>query len=554
MTDLVNFREYLPEHVFFVRNGAIVEYKETARGRKAAFEVSAFLHSVAKKLPSSIYTKMARLCYGDEAAFLTRIQTECQIVIEDVKGGSPLFGETNFLYLRFLDKNRTNCEILLLINEVTNTFLKLGQTLEDKIYSKINTACRSCQNLNVRRWYNELLARARLRDIKSYSIALDMYIQDLYSQDDYHLEEILNISNDAAHPNYAFYNLGAIVNLHPADTTAWDEFLSMFSTEAKRKLFMAWMWSIFDGANTGRQWLWVQGNGYEGKSTMYSALLRYMDRMFGVGKAYFATTNTSHESNFFFSQAEGKRLCVFGDTRESGLLRNETFLRLSGFDHVVVEAKHKDAYTAKVYSKLLFFSNYMPIINFSSKAEMSRILVLRLDPLLAEEAKKNRIDEAGYGHRLYDQIESFLCKCYSAYQEMLKPGSYDFIIPDDVVKDMMAHCMTKQYVVEQQFIKHCLEFSEDYHVPQVQLENAFDKFREGVVPDRDLYFSYNNIRMTLEEKHRCYKASVKIQGGVQVPVVRGVRLNPKAPTRYEQLLFALEDEGKSLPELLANIT
>jgi len=525
--------------------GTFTHYRKGERGKKIPFQdaaafVIAYMDTLSKEGKKTFMMKTQGKAFEWTFSQLVKNAT-----IEQERIGDNSWLSYNPIYLQPVNEERSNWNILVLVNKDTCTYAKLGQTDEDKIYPRIHLALHATPNREIAGWYQEFLQAHATDKKKDPSSNLYNYVLHLLGQPEFHLDTIENISNNPLVPNYAYFDLQRIAELPATPTPTWDQFTSMFCSEEKVDLFKSWIWSVFDADNTGRQWLWIQGNGEEGKSKMYSTILRYMDQQFGKGRAYFATTNVSHESNrFFFSSAEGKRLCVFGDTRETGLLRNENFLKLSGYDTTVVEGKNKQPYSARLYSKLLLVSNSFPEVNFASRAELSRIVMLRLQPYRAAELLRTRVGESTFEDRLFGEFEAFLRSCHESYVRTLKPGSYDLRIPDGVREDMYTHCQTRESLIEQYFVKYMLEFDPAYQLPIAALQSHLRAFAGDELQGRTLKFHMQNIRMLLEDTYHCRYSHLEVSSGLKVPYVVGCKVKSSTSKKFTDIFR--EDLAKTI--------
>lgn len=184
--------------------------------------------------------------------------------------------------------------------------------------------------------------------------------------------------------------------LHPS----WDEFLDRLSDA---EAFKAFVWSAFDKQNKGRQYLWLRGEGQDGKS----CVLKVIDRCFGKASASLTQQLIGSDNRFVGSALYGKRVAMFADCKNAkvgmtGILRNV----VSG-DPIAIEAKGRDAFNAVVHVKLFIASNYKPEIT-SQQADTSRLIWI-------EVASSKNTDDPAWEERLYHELPYFLYSCREAY-------------------------------------------------------------------------------------------------------------------------------------------
>jgi hypothetical protein len=166
----------------------------------------------------------------------------------------------------------------------------------------------------------------------------------------------------------------------------------------------AWIGSLFDASSDCQQYVWIYGEGGNGKSTLGWLI----EKIFG--SAYISTYAPSKKDNFWEKSLLGKRIVVFPDCNDYWFVTSGRFKSLTGGDQVKIEGKGKDAYSARLDAKCLFFSNAAPSIK-GTAADMRRAIFCRAKPL----EEKDRI--INFRELLWAEAPVFFGACIGYYQK-----------------------------------------------------------------------------------------------------------------------------------------
>ena len=157
-------------------------------------------------------------------------------------------------------------------------------------------------------------------------------------------------------------------------TETWDTLLArMTDPEA----FLAHVWSIFEPRYTGRQVLWFQGGGNDGKSIAMTALIR-------AAKVPSQTVSDNDlgkdSSQFLYSSLWDKPLVMVNESKNVNVLMSGTVHKLSGRDLVPVEYKHGQRFTAQFQGVVFVTSNGLPQVE-KTRSNLSRLTIIRISKL-----------------------------------------------------------------------------------------------------------------------------------------------------------------------------
>lgn len=446
-----------------------------------------------------------------------------------------ILDQKSFIYLHPSNDEGTINDILFLSNAETNTFVYIGQSTHKDILTYIMTAIDNSRDPDLKEWFDRI-KEAGTGAFKSKKQVIETILSILGPMEKYSLPEVVPVSNSLSKPNFSYLDVTEYDNLPDLPTPAWDEFTELFDSEEKAELFRAWLCSIFMESNQGRQWLWLQGIGNDGKGSIAQAIQAYMDEKFGKGKLYHSAAAESHKSQFFFSSVYNKRLVVFGDNRERGLFKVESYLMISGGDHCPVQYKFAAPFSARIYAKLFVISNFDPYINFTMTAETSRAIVLKLDPAKCKAAKANRKEEATYKERLISEFPHYMKRCRQSYFKCLKPGAHDFIVPDSIMNEMKATCATDDFNVVQYYLGRCLEYDPRAKVRVTTLMTTFKQFYNDSMGQKEFNFFSGVIQNELAHGRDCKYMYMKSPSGIETQYVVGCRLKTATPKSYAAVL------------------
>jgi hypothetical protein len=446
-----------------------------------------------------------------------------------------LLKKENYFYLHAANEEGTIYDILLLTNRETNTYSFLGQVGNKDIFMFVVNAIDMSPNARLKEWFLEIteLGRGAFRNKQH---VVEVLLGIIGPMKEYRIEDIMTMTNNPDKPNYNYLDLGIYEKLPDIPTPAWDEFIQLFACEEKSELFRAWVYSIFLAVNKGRQWLWIQGSGSDGKSSVVNAIQKYMDQYFGKGKSYHTAAHDAFKNQFFGSNVYNKRLLIFGDNRDRSLFKVARYLGISGGDHMSIEFKYGHAFSARVYTKILVISNFDPYINFTLAAETSRAIVLNLDPAACAHAKRTRKEESSYEERLVQEFPTFMKSCKASYYRCVKPGSYDLIIPPKIVAEMKATCASNDYTMIQYFLHCCLEYSPKYRVRVSTLVEQFKFFCDEHLKGIDFHIFSGTLKNELTHERYCKYVYQPGPSGIETQYVLGCKLKDIQPKSYATVL------------------
>ena len=269
-------------------------------------------------------------------------------------------------------------------------------------------------------------------------------VEILWGKNELYIDPPKSISNDPTEPCFNYIDLeGKAKEAEGGETEAWGRFLKKMTPE-EGDVFKAFIWSIFDARNHGRQILYLYDNGYSGKSAVMKAIQEALGkRLCG------ALQKDSLSDKHGFAKVWDKRLVTIGDNKNKHLHQSEKMKMLTGSDMADVDRKNRDAFSWMMNAKVMVASNDPLEVNLRERNERTRVLPIKINFTIDQMIEENIIamDEAGkpkfdkYGEpifvgdgtdwpsRLRDQFWAFMASCRPAY-ESLCPRHTDIIMPD----------------------------------------------------------------------------------------------------------------------------
>ena len=264
---------------------------------------------------------------------------------------------------------------------------------------------------------------------------------------EFYIEMPQTISNDPKTPCFHYVDLSLIPE-QAKPTPAWDAFLQRM-TEDEQDVFKAFVYSIYDAKNFGRQFIYFFDAGYSGKSCALSAIAE------GLGKGLYASIGKESLNNQFgMSKVWDKRLVVYPDNKNKMLHKSQAFYNMTGHDLVDVEVKGAQSFSHVLCLKVIAAGNVRLKVNTDDRSEATRVIPIniKLTDDIIRHQKIALLDENGnivrdrkgrpkfvgdsvWPEMLKTEIFDFVSKCRDSY-ERLCPTRRDIILPDSVLESL----------------------------------------------------------------------------------------------------------------------
>lgn len=195
-------------------------------------------------------------------------------------------------------------------------------------------------------------------------------------------------------------------------TPTWDGILTRLSDV---DAFLAHVWAAFEPQYKGRQVMWLQGEGSDGKTIALKAIF---EGAIGPNAVGIANDDDIVRSNqFLFSAIWDKVAMVVNDSKQVNLMMTGLIHRLTGRDYIGVEYKHGPRFSAEYQGVVWVTSNLRPNIE-GNRSNLSRLTILTLKP-------GDWVDDLA--HRLRDEMPALLHRARDAYSRAC-PRHYEIAL------------------------------------------------------------------------------------------------------------------------------
>ena len=200
-------------------------------------------------------------------------------------------------------------------------------------------------------------------------------------------------------------------NLAAGKTAAFDE---LFQAATNVLAIKQWIGSLFDADSPRQQYVYLHGDGGDGKGS----LLDFLRRAFGP--TYKAEQPPSKSDRFWTQGLLGMRVIAFDDLTEKKFITDSHFKSLTGGGPLRVEEKNGPSYDGDFIGKAIITSNLEPNIS-RKKADTRRIIYSKFEP-------RNIEYDERFKDRMWAEGAAFLFDCREAYLKL----SHGAWIPTDV--------------------------------------------------------------------------------------------------------------------------
>jgi hypothetical protein len=286
-------------------------------------------------------------------------------------------------------------------------------------------------------------------------------------------------------------------NLTAIQTSVFDEFLGRCSNSAALCGFVG---SLLEPLADRQQYVYLHGDGMNGKG----ALLRFLARV--MGPAHASKVPPAHGDRFWTHGLLGKRLVAFPDCSDRHFPASPLFKMLTGGDHVPVEQKNLQAYTAPLNCKFIFASNDEPKLS-GQEADRRRAIYCKIDRIAGA-------PDPHYDDRLWAEAAGILYKCRAEYRRLTHDhgpiltaaDSLDDLISQSGAefKDLFERCFTLE-MREGMPLKKALHFSPAELGRVVREHRLDDQYRAGFVKWLRTQFGIEFKKIKSDEPpHRVY--------------------------------------------------
>ncbi len=329
---------------------------------------------------------------------------------------------------------------------------------------------------------NNVISVVPEKDIKSeihhrFMIGTPNEINDVYKLIQYELSQH-TVNTDAVAPvalqddpqlawNRLPFTSEDIHKITLDDIPEFRHFLGLCGQSADS--LVLWTGSLLDAKSSRTQYLHIQSDGGNGKSTFLESL----KRVFSADKVI-AVDSSLFNDQYFGEALEGARILAFPDENNTSFFSSGKFKRFTGEDGVTINPKYKSTRNIRFTHKTIVLSNHDVQIT-SSEADVRRLVSVAME----------KDSETG-GHRswyegLKNSGEKILAYCYARYLEAVaKDPSVRSFIP--VNKELIRKAIARKYAEHLDALYGMYEYSSNENDKQLKSEvhkHLASEFREA---------------------------------------------------------------------------
>lgn len=359
------------------------------------------------------------------------------------------------------------------------------------------------------------------------------YPCDLVSHDEMKRPMPKVFSNDPSEPAMCYIDLETICEEGPCPT--WDKYMSRY-TEGEALVMEAYIFSILDAGNGGRQLLYIYDPmGFSAKSAMINCIIECLGENMCI-----SIQKDSLNNQFSLAKVWDKRLVTYADNKNPKLLMSEKLHMMTGHDYADIEMKGRNSFHAKLQTKLIVSGNTPLEIHPDARHEVTRAIIVRpnmTDDMLKEFCAVNQdgtlkrrpngepifLGDPSFEKNLKKEFRRFLTRCRAAY-EKLCPTRSDIQLPDTMYDELMSFAPTETYTMAD-FFDTYFEVQEGAMVSVREFRNKFTNSRMLYADTgRDAPITYSDFTEYVMKKYPSVRFGVlRYKDGARCRVVEGIR-------------------------------
>lgn len=330
--------------------------------------------------------------------------------------------------------------------------------------------------------------------------------------------ELPTLTNDPNEPATAYFDLNSISD---GPTPDFDGFMSSIHPACRDSLMAAIYATFFAGCRLN-QYIWIHGEGGDGKSSLLNAIARY------AGDRLACSLNASDmKSEFGLENTVGKRMVIMSDVKTGLSVKSALIHNLTGHDLVSINRKNKPIISVRLNPIVWIAANDAPDVNFDNRNEARRCLYIKMveppddvkrkfyftkEDGSFELDKNGRPINNGYdleGH-LVEEMPHILYKCREAFNQVC-PAPYSVIKPDiDALEIAEENCLDIDAATYNTYIKETFSFrNPNAKMLQTEIFEAISETMADHNAKRGLdNFAKRDIRRLLTAKYGCVRKKI----------------------------------------------
>lgn len=324
--------------------------------------------------------------------------------------------------------------------------------------------------------------------------------------------EPVDLTNDPEVDAIAYFDLNM---LKEGPTPNFDGFLDAV-VPICRDMLMAAVFATVFAQSLLNQYIWIHGEGGDGKSSFLNALMKFL------GNRLCCSLGQTLNSEFGLENAVGKRMVVLSDVKTGLSVKSQLIHNLTGHDPVSINRKNKPIITKELQPIVWIAANEAPDVNFDARNEARRCLYIKMqEPSVEVQKKFYFLNEDGSfaldgeGRKInngYDltggllkEMPAILYKCKQAFERVC-PSPYSVIRPSsEAISLAEENCIDLNVDVWNNYVNETFDFTDPTsRMLNTEIYEAIEETR-SMHSDRTKFndFAKRDLRRLLIIKYRC---------------------------------------------------
>lgn len=329
--------------------------------------------------------------------------------------------------------------------------------------------------------------------------------------------EPVDLTNDPKVDAFAYFDLN---KLKEGDTPNFDGFLDAI-VPACRDMFMAAVFATVFALSLLNQYIWIHGEGGDGKSSFLNALMKFL------GNRLCCSLGQTMNSEFGLENAVGKRMVILSDVKTGLSVKSQLIHNLTGHDPVSINRKNKPIITKELQPIVWIAANEAPDVNFDARNEARRCLYIKMqEPSVEVQKKFYFLNEDGSfaldseGRKInngYDltggllkEMPAILYKCKQAFERVC-PSPYSVIRPSTAAISLAEeNCIDLDVDTWRTYLDETFDFSDpESRMLHTEIYEAIEETKQ-IHSDRTKLtnFAKRDIRRLLSVVYKCGRKNI----------------------------------------------
>lgn len=329
--------------------------------------------------------------------------------------------------------------------------------------------------------------------------------------------EPVDLTNDPEVDAFAYFDLNT---LKEGETPNFDGFMDAI-VPACRDMFMAAVFATVFAMSILNQYIWIHGEGGDGKSSFLNALMKFL------GGRLCCSLGQTMNSEFGLENAVGKRMVILSDVKTGLSVKSQLIHNLTGHDPVSINRKNKPIITKELQPIVWIAANEAPDVNFDARNEARRCLYIKMqEPSEAVQKKFYFLNEDGSfaldaeGRKInngYDltggllkEMPAILYKCKQAFERVC-PSPYSVIRPSSAAISLAEeNCIDLDVDTWRTYLDETFDFSDpESRMLHTEIYEALEETKQ-MHSDRTKLtnFAKRDIRRLLTVAYKCGRKNI----------------------------------------------